>query len=566
MLVHNNKDMCLFPLLEQPIYPPSPTTTTTTGGPTTTTTAGPTTTTTTIAPTTTTTSTTTTTTSTTTTLGPITFQSSGSCNGFEGNGVIDVYSVAGGGSYPKFAGLNNGIFYPLNTPTQSFTGLSDGTFLVTVKNNEGFITSQSVVIDCPPIPTTTTTTSTTTTTTLAPTTTTTLAPTTTTTTVAPTTTTTTLAQLTLSVAETCNNGGTINILDIAGGNGGPFFTSLTSSGIFLPYPEYDEYTGLGNGTFSVFAKNNSQQSGSISNIVIDCGTTTTTTTTLAPNIPYDGLKLYLNANISSSLPGNRLVWYDLSGNNNDFLYASGVFNPPYESGSFLVTGTSGNWYYNTSSVFNLTASNQPYSIVIWHKTKANSGPNFNNVYGFPMYLMSKQWGYTFGVDKTDNFTGWSFGYGPDSLAASSSGLSSRVTQLGKADFPNDSYAIASGNVQSAATTSSFVNNSTNFVLGTVTYDGSNQTNGVASWKLYLNDNQIATSASNSSTSNLPISNSAPTFIGGRATSIPGISSLYGDMSANRFNGYISSVLWYDRALTNSEITQIYLELSQSFNA
>ena len=321
---------------------------------------------------------------------------------------------------------------------------------------------------------------------------------------------------------------------------------------------------MGNGTFSVFAKNNSQQSGSISNIVIDCTPTTTTTTTLGPNIPTNGLKLYLNANISSSLPGLRQRWFDLSGNNNDFIYAlSQSSGAPYESGSFLVTGTSGNWFYNTSSVFNLTASNQPYSIVIWHKTIANSGPNFNYTYGFPMYMMSKQWGYNSGPGTTDDYKGWSFGYGPDSLAASSSGLSSRVALLGSASLPNDSYTMASGNIQSAATTSSFVNNSTNFVLGSVTYDGTNQTNGVAGWKLYLNGNQIATSASLSSTSSLTPANTAPTYIGGRARGVEGNTS---DMSANRFNGYISSVLWYDRALTNSEITQIYLELSQSFNA
>jgi hypothetical protein len=273
MLVHNNKDMCLFPLLEQPIYPPSPTTTTTTSGPTTTTT--------TIAPTTTTTSTTT-----TTTLAPITFEASGSCNGFEGNGVIDVYNVLGGGSFPKFVGLNDGIFYPLTTPTQSFSGLGNGTFEVTVKNNEGFETSQSVVLSCTPLPTTTTTT-------LAPTTTTTS----TTTTLAPTTTTTTtFGPISINVSGSCLAlGAQLTILGITGGSGGPYFHSLQQDGVYLPSSsEYNTYTNLNNIIYTVYADNNFGSAGSQSVDLSGCQpliptttttagpTTTTTTTTAAP--------------------------------------------------------------------------------------------------------------------------------------------------------------------------------------------------------------------------------------------------------------------------------------------
>jgi hypothetical protein len=265
MLVHNNKDMCLFPLLEQPIYPPSPTTTTTTAGPTTTTT--------TIAPTTTTTSTTT-----TTTLAPITFQSSGSCAGFEGNGVIDVYNVLGGGSFPKFVGLNDGIFYPLTTPTQSFTGLGNGTFEVTVKNNEGFEASQSVVLSCTPLPTTTTTT-------LAPTTTTTS----TTTTLAPTTTTTTtFGPISINVTASCllQGNAELTILGITGGSGGPYFHSLQQDGVYLPSSsEYNTYTNLIPNVYTVYADNNFGSTGSQIVDLSGCQsfpTTTTTTTTLAP--------------------------------------------------------------------------------------------------------------------------------------------------------------------------------------------------------------------------------------------------------------------------------------------
>jgi hypothetical protein len=239
MLVHNDKNICLFPLLPPVVVPPSPNTTTTTAGPTTT--------------------------STTTTLAPITFQSSGSCNGFEGNGVIDVYSVLGGGSSPKFVGLNDGIFYPLTTPTQSFTGLADGTFEVTVKNNIGLEASQSVVIDCAPVPTTTTTT-------IAPT----------------TTTTTTFAPISINASGSClpSGGGEITILGISGGSGAPYFHSLQQNGIYLPSSSlYNTYTGLQNTIFTVFAKTNFGTSGSQSVDLSGCqplATTTTTTTTIAP--------------------------------------------------------------------------------------------------------------------------------------------------------------------------------------------------------------------------------------------------------------------------------------------
>jgi hypothetical protein len=286
MLVHNDKNICLFPLLPQVVVPPSPTTTTTTGGPTTTTTAGPTT-------------TTTTSTTTTTTLAPITFEASGSCNGFEGNGVIDVYNVLGGGSFPKFVGLNDGIFYPLTTPTQSFTGLGDGTFEVTVKNNEGFEASQSVVIDCAPVPTTTTTTSTTSTTT------------------------TTLAPISINVSGSClpSGGAQLTILGITGGSGAPYFHSLQQDGVYLPSSsEYNTYTNLNNTIYTVYADNNFGSSGSQSVDLSGCQplpttTTTTTTTTVAPfSFVSSSLISYLKYNQwnSGSLADQQnSYWYDV---------------------------------------------------------------------------------------------------------------------------------------------------------------------------------------------------------------------------------------------------------------
>jgi hypothetical protein len=368
ILVHNDKNICLFPLLPQVVVPPSPTTTTTTGGPTTTTTAGPTTTTTTVAPTTTTTSTTTTTTSTTTTLAPITFTASGSCNGFEGNGVIDIYNVLGGGSLPKFAGLNNGVFYPLNTPTQSFTGLADGTFLVTVKNNAGFETSQSVVIDCAPAPTTT------------------LAPTTTTTS-----TTTTLAPITFNASASCegyDGNGKIVVSTIAGGIA-PYFSSTQPNGLFLPISGGTQtYVSLSNGVYGVTVKDNfgfiTSQSVTLSctpaPTTTTTSTTTTTTTTVAPTTtttteaPFTSFLLYGLSGSDYGLAGTS-SWYPYAGTNFTVTSSAtpgiwaggspagtiGELQVYYSTGSIIESG--GLAYTNIMPLQNVTVSNPPYGNV-----------------------------------------------------------------------------------------------------------------------------------------------------------------------------------------------------------
>jgi hypothetical protein len=64
------------------------------------------------------------------------------------------------------------------------------------------------------------------------------------------------------------------------------------------------------------------------------------------NIVRSGLTLYLDANVAASYPGSGTTWSDLSGNNNDFTFASynGGSNP-----AFIVT-TGRNYFQFTGTV------------------------------------------------------------------------------------------------------------------------------------------------------------------------------------------------------------------------
>ena len=160
-----------------------------------------------------------TTTTTTTTYAPINFTITPTCSPTNISGIVTVSSFSGGnGTYSTVAiSDSNGNSY--NAPTTNlggastyqWTGLTNGTWFVTLRDSLGNHAVKSVVTACgvcsfnggsvsysgaSSTTTTSTTTTTTTTTTAAPTTTTTAAPTTTTTTAAPTTTTTTAAPTT----------------------------------------------------------------------------------------------------------------------------------------------------------------------------------------------------------------------------------------------------------------------------------------------------------------------------------------------------------------------------------
>ena len=78
-------------------------------------------------------------------------------------------------------------------------------------------------------------------------------------------------------------------------------------------------------------------------------TQTTNTTELTPNIITDNLLLYLDASNTSSYPGTGTVWYDLSGNNNDF----NLNGPSYNSSDYFdFDGT--NDYAKTVSTLDLS--------------------------------------------------------------------------------------------------------------------------------------------------------------------------------------------------------------------
>ena len=78
-------------------------------------------------------------------------------------------------------------------------------------------------------------------------------------------------------------------------------------------------------------------------------TQTNNTSELVPNIVTDDVILYLDASNTSSYPDTGTVWYDLSGNNNDFNLNGPTYN---SSGYFDFDGT--NYYAKTVSTLDLS--------------------------------------------------------------------------------------------------------------------------------------------------------------------------------------------------------------------
>jgi len=86
-------------------------------------------------------------------------------------------------------------------------------------------------------------------------------------------------------------------------------------------------------------------------------------------IVTDGLVLHLDAGNAASYPGSGTTWTDLSGNGNNGTLTNG---PTYDSGnggSIVFDGTNDYVDCGTNSILNLNAN---YSLVIWVKTDTNS--------------------------------------------------------------------------------------------------------------------------------------------------------------------------------------------------
>ena len=104
----------------------------------------------------------------------------------------------------------------------------------------------------------------------------------------------------------------------------------------------------------------------------------------------DGLVLCLDAGLTASYPGSGTVWYDISGNNNNFNLTNGPTFSSANGGNIVFDGT--NDYGSSASTINLSSLTS-ITTEVWFKPSTTSGSmvfehsaNWNtNTGGFGLY-------------------------------------------------------------------------------------------------------------------------------------------------------------------------------------
>jgi hypothetical protein len=103
-------------------------------------------------------------------------------------------------------------------------------------------------------------------------------------------------------------------------------------------------------------------------------------TIVSPNISQTGLILALDASNSRSYPGTGNTWYDVSGNNNNFLLDNGVVFQSSNSGSLYFDGTkraSCNMSWPSDFTFNIVVKPQSNSTNYNYERIIGTGPSWN---------------------------------------------------------------------------------------------------------------------------------------------------------------------------------------------
>ena len=219
-------------------------------------------------------------------------------------------------------------------------------------------------------------------------------------------------------------------------------------------------------------------------------------TLYSPKIVTDGLVLCLDAGNTKSYPSSGTAWNDLSGNNNTGTLTNGPTFTGSFGGSIVFDGT--NDYINLGNASNIiSASQSQISVNTWVKT--------NVVNQYKKILVNVTSG-------TQSITGIYFSLGP----------SPDLVYFGVTTSGGQGAAIYSQQIS----TTQYSN-----LCGT--YDGSNI-------KLYLNGNLVATQSLTGTILNTGI------------TRISGY-----DNNTEVWDGSISQVFIYNRALTASEVLQNY---------
>lgn len=225
----------------------------------------------------------------------------------------------------------------------------------------------------------------------------------------------------------------------------------------------------------------------------------------SPSIVISGLALYLDAANSRSYPGSGTAWNDLSGNNNTATLTNGPVFDSGNQGSFIFDST--NDYAVVSSSSSIPTGSQARSLNIWFYTNSTTwAENVNNLF----FYGAGSTGQAFGVDF---FT-----------------------------FPSMEFFTWGGAGRDLTWSTTF--NQVGWKNLQITYDGSTSVliyeNGILTQSLTLS------SATSTPSSNL--------YIG---SVNPSIGSWY-------FDGRISQVSLYNRALSATEVLQNYNALRGRF--
>jgi len=223
-----------------------------------------------------------------------------------------------------------------------------------------------------------------------------------------------------------------------------------------------------------------------------------------PSVVTSGLVLNLDAANIKSYPASGTSWFDLSGNGNAGTLTNGPTFDSANGGSLVFNGT--NTYVNTAiKLF----TNQQFSVSFW--IKVNS---FNATYCSSALSNSK---YTI-FGPTSNYQGFTNTFSTCIQSASSSNAIATANQSGYSTGVWYYYCSV--------------------------YDGS-QTGNAARLQLYIN-NVNKTLTYDATVPSIPYNNNTTTSIG-----------LGSGAGYNYFNGSISNVNIYNRALSASEVLQNY---------
>lgn len=221
------------------------------------------------------------------------------------------------------------------------------------------------------------------------------------------------------------------------------------------------------------------------------------------SIPNNGLIFLVDAANVKSYPGSGASWKDLSGNGNDMTLVNA---PVFDGGDKSIYFNGVDEYATTdASNINSVLDTSSYTASCWARP---------NVFDGERYFFSH--GESYDTDKIK----WG-------MAVNSNTFRCWFEAQDDAD-----YYISSSGIQTLQ-----VNTWNHFAI---TYDGGNNT-----WKMYINSVLIDSVV----TAQQPSSIDHPIVIGCRTNS--------GNTRQNFFNGNISVAHYYNRVLSDSEISQIF---------